>query len=131
MTFSNWDESIHSELDQISKISKAGQIKEDDLVMESDGRSATITGSSGTYEVSLDECTCPSFVKVYGNRPCKHMYKLAMKLGLFQEPPAKDKKAAAAFKKTIPDEVERFRKLYDAGAIPAEKFVSIAKAIQK
>lgn len=127
----DWDESVHSELDQISKIARAGQIKEKDFVMGSDGQSATITGSSGTYEVTLDECTCSSFVKVHGNRPCKHMYKLAMELGLFEGPPAKDKKATEAFNATIPDEVERFRKLYNSGAISAEKFVAVAKALQK
>lgn len=131
MTFSDWDESIHSELDQISKISRAGQIKKSNLVMGDDGLSATITGSSGTYAVTLERCTCPSFVKCGGNRPCKHIYKLAMELGLFSKPPARDRKATAAFNATIPNEVERFQKLYESGAISGEKFVAIVKALQK
>jgi len=42
--------------------------------------SADIKGQTGTYHVTLESCTCPD----YRSRhiPCKHMYRLALQLGL-------------------------------------------------
>lgn len=130
MTFANWDESIHSELDQIAKIARANEIKAADITYSDDMQSATISGTS-TYQVTLCDCTCSSFVKVAGTKPCKHIYRLAIDNKLIAPPPAKDSQAAKSFKATIPQEVKRFRQLYNSGAISADKFVAIAKALQK
>lgn len=130
MTFANWDESIHSELDQIAKIARASEIKTADITYSDDMQSAIISGTS-TYQVTLYNCTCSSFVKTAGIKPCKHMYQLAIDNKLMAPPPTKDPQATKNFKITIPQEIERFKQLYNSGAISADKFVAIAKALQK
>lgn len=42
--------------------------------------SAKIKGESGIYTVTLNSCTCPSFV--HRHTPCKHMYQLALEMGI-------------------------------------------------
>jgi len=42
--------------------------------------SAEIKGKSGVYHVTLDDCTCPDYQSRH--IPCKHMYRLALQLGL-------------------------------------------------
>ena len=42
--------------------------------------SADIQGQNGTYHVTLESCTCPDFRSRH--IPCKHMYRLALQLGL-------------------------------------------------
>lgn len=41
---------------------------------------AEVTGEKETYTVTLDSCTCPSFV--HRRTPCKHMYQLALEMGV-------------------------------------------------
>ncbi|MGI6252096.1 MAG: SWIM zinc finger family protein [Aminivibrio sp.] len=43
-----------------------------------------MTGSGRIYTVTLSSCTCFDFQKRY--RPCKHMYRLAMEMGLMELP---------------------------------------------
>lgn len=37
------------------------------------------------YETSLEECSCPDYEKREDGFPCKHMYRLAMELGILNE----------------------------------------------
>ena len=129
MTFGNWDEALHFDPKQVTKIANALKIKDSDITLDPNTKSALISGSGAEpYKVTLNDCTCGSFKD---RKPCKHMYCLAMKLGLFDGPPAKNPAAEKAFKKEIPTEVDRYRKLYCEGAISAEKFAAIAKALEK
>ncbi len=129
MTFGKWDEALHLDPKQVTKVSNALKIKDSDIELNSDNESALISGSGAEpYEVTLNSCTCGSFKD---KKPCKHMYRLAMVLGLFDGPPAKNPDAEKAFKKEVPNEIERYRKLYCEGAISAEKFSAIAKALEK
>ena len=42
-----------------------------------------IQGEHGNvYDVSLEKCTCPDFINNRARKPCKHMYRLALELGL-------------------------------------------------
>lgn len=44
-------------------------------------------GFINDYHVTLEDCTCPDFqYNQKGKKPCKHMYRLAMELGLFPYP---------------------------------------------
>jgi len=55
--------------------------------------SVRIKSSSGkTYEVTLDNCSCEDFYRT--GRPCKHMYRLALELGLYLSIPTDDIKAS-------------------------------------
>lgn len=129
MTFGVWDENVHLETKQIPKIAKAAAFKDSDIVsLDRSAKSAIINGSEGNvYEVTLNTCTCGSFKD---GKPCKHIYCLAIRLGLFDGPPEKNPTAAKAFKAEIPNEVAKYRELYFAGAISADKFAAIAKALE-
>lgn len=41
------------------------------------------SGKSGRYTTTLQECTCMDFARRH--KPCKHMYRLAIELGLFND----------------------------------------------
>lgn len=44
-----------------------------------------IIGTTGEkYNVFLDHCSCPDFKK--RQKPCKHMYRLALELGIIDGP---------------------------------------------
>lgn len=128
MNFGNWDSDIHNNYEQVKRIGWIKRIKPENATINSDKKTAKIIGTDGTYTVTLDKCTCNDFA--IRRLPCKHIYYLAFELGLLDDLPEIDKKAAKAFKKTIPDEIERFKELYLNGSISLEKFDKIAKALQ-
>lgn len=128
MNFGNWDSDIHNNYEQVKRIGWIKRIKPENATINFDKKTARIIGTDGTYTVTLDKCTCNDFA--IHRLPCKHMYYLAFELGLLDDLPEIDKKAAKAFKKTIPDEIERFKELYLNGSISLEKFDKIAKALQ-
>lgn len=128
MTFGNWDEDLHLDPKQVTKIANALTIKASDITLDPNTESALIAGSGASpYKVTLNTCECGSFKD---KKPCKHMYRLAMELGLFDGPPKRNPAAETAFKKEIPNEINRYRKLYCDGAISAEKYAGIAKALE-
>lgn len=79
--WNRWNRS-HSSPDQITRQKRAYgcYIFSVDAVT-GEGR---MTGSGLVYDVSLASCTCFDFQKRH--KPCKHMYRLAMELGLIQLP---------------------------------------------
>lgn len=127
MTFGSWDSSIHESVDQIKRIAYMQRIKPENISLNPEIKTAIVEGSSGTYNVSLDECTCFDFESK--QLPCKHMYRLAFELGYLTDLPKVDKKAAKEFKNSIPEEIERYKKLYLNGAMTIEKFNKILSAL--
>lgn len=127
MEFGKWDSSIHKEVEQLKRISTSQKIKAADIVINSTNKTAQIKGSDGIYDVTLDSCTCMDFS--IRRLPCKHIYRLASELSLVDELPTINKTAAEAFKATIPDEISRYRALYENGVISLEKFIKISNAL--
>ena len=82
----------HRGHEQLIRQSKAATLKMDHVDFDAQ------TGSIKDYEVSLESCTCPDFQR--RQRPCKHMYRLAMELGIFT-PDAKKVTAAVHSPKNI------------------------------
>ena len=128
MTFGKWDESLHNEVEQLKRINNSLKIKNENVTLHSEDETAEIIGSDGTYNVSLNECTCPDFNRYHA--PCKHMYKLASELGYVMEMPTSNKEAAKSFKDSLPDEINRYKFLYSQGAMSLEKFLKIVNALQ-
>lgn len=128
MTFGNWEESIHREPQQVGSRKRSV-----DIVLQNvdpgAGTALALGSSEFPYEVSLESCTCEIFKKTH--KPCKHIYRLASELGLLEELPKTDRAAAKAFKESIPSEIKRFEDLYFSGAISAEKYADIVKALKK
>lgn len=127
MNFGSWDETLHDDYEQLKRIISSQSIKSKDIIVNTDTQSAEIIGRSGTYNVTLDNCTCFDF----GSRklPCKHIYCLAHELGYLDDLPKTNREAAKAFKDNLPDEIERYKELYFSGAISGEKFSKIINAL--
>lgn len=127
--FGPWADDCHNSLEQIKRLSAAQKIPAAKIAVDSEKRTAVIAGSgSSPYQVTLDACTCPDF-NVRRQAPCKHIYRLALELNLLDGVPVFSKEAAKSFDSAA--EVERFRALWESGAISAETFVKIADALTK
>lgn len=128
MTFGSWNEVLHQDYEQLKRIIFSQRINPKDIAVSPSSQSARMAGSSGIYDVTLDECTCYDFE----NRqlPCKHMYRLAYELGYLNDLPKINRKTAKAFKESLPTEIERFKNLYFSGAISGEKLIKIVNALE-
>ena len=73
--FSVEHDSIHTGIDQLKRIKSALNLKMDSVNADNQ------TGKIKNYDVTLDKCTCTDFGRRH--KPCKHMYCLAMELGIF------------------------------------------------
>ncbi|WP_455649072.1 SWIM zinc finger family protein [Enterocloster citroniae] len=74
----------HSLSDQLKRQSSASTAKLTPISVDNDLCSATFKGSSGRYIATLSSCECTDFRR--RKLPCKHMYRLAHELGVFQLP---------------------------------------------
>lgn len=130
MNFGKWDESIHNDLEQLKRIASANSLKSSQVQVNKENQSAIIQGSGSTpYEVTLNICTCFDFES--RQLPCKHMYRLALELGLLSELPALNKQASKAFTEKVQSDIDHYFDLYQAGTISLDKFIKIATALQK
>lgn len=102
--FTDEYQELHNEYDQLRRQKSSLSIKLDEVDFLNQ------TGRIKKYVVSLDECTCTDFIM--RQKPCKHMYKLACELGVFQiDDKAKDKNlpASSINSNTIEDETRQIR----------------------
>lgn len=130
MNFSDyWDSAIHNEPSQVTSRMNAKKIKSSEIENLTED-SCDITGSS-KYHVSLSSCQCRDFlVTKKGLRPCKHIYRLAAELGIFELLPKKNPSGAAAMQAEIPNELARWEREFLAGNISPEKYIRIVEALQ-
>lgn len=80
--FGTWDDSIHSEPDQVKRIESAKKAACTPISIDKETLSGKFQGSSGSYDTTLDKCRCVDFSR--RKEPCKHMYRLAMELGFIE-----------------------------------------------
>ena len=79
--FGPWTEKDHQGKKQESAISKAQLSKTTPISVDYAAQTATFWGSSKEpYQTSLSNCTCSEFVRF--KVPCKHIFRLAMELGI-------------------------------------------------
>lgn len=128
MNYGNWDSSVHENFEQIKRIAFMQKIKPENVSVNPDNQTAEIVGSDGTYNVSLDSCTCYDFAT--RQLPCKHMYRLAFELGFLDDLPKVNRKASKDFKDNVQTEIDRFKEHYLNGAISIDKFNKIVNALQ-
>lgn len=74
-----WDE-VHSEPDQKKRIVSAKKSENTPLSIDKAAGTATFSGSHGIYSTTLEMCKCGDFIR--RNKPCKHIYRLAIECGL-------------------------------------------------
>lgn len=127
MNFGNWEESVHNDYEQIKRVAFMQRIKSENVTIYPEKKSAKIVGTDGTYNVTLNSCTCHDFEA--RQLPCKHIYKLASELGYLEDLPKPSRKAAKAFKENLSSEIDHFKELYFSGAISIEKFNKIVNAL--
>lgn len=75
-----WPHELHEDEYAKKRIASAKSAKLTPIRINQDDLCGYFQGSSGKYETFLDECQCVDFRRA--NRPCKHIYRLAMELGL-------------------------------------------------
>lgn len=79
-----WEQwsACHDAPDQQKRLSSAKTAACTPIELDRDAGTGTFSGSSGTHSASLDKCSCIDFNR--RRLPCKHMYRLAMELGLIE-----------------------------------------------
>ena len=75
----NWKD-VHSDPEQQKRLKLAKEAACTPVSVDKEAGTADIIGKHGEYFVSLDGCDCLDFMK--RKLPCKHMYRLALELGL-------------------------------------------------
>lgn len=75
-----WPEEIHGQSDQKKRISSAQKAACTPVQVEQDNLCGSFEGGHGAYSTTLSLCTCVDFNR--RKLPCKHIYRLAMELGL-------------------------------------------------
>lgn len=74
-----WND-VHSEPDQVKRLDSAKKADLTPVSVNTEDGTARFKSKRGEYVVSLDSCTCADFAM--RGLPCKHMYRLALELGL-------------------------------------------------
>lgn len=75
-----WDEEVHTSDYALKRIKSAQSAKLTPLKIDTTDFHGCFQGSHGRYETSLNYCPCGDFKR--SNLPCKHIYRLAIELGL-------------------------------------------------
>lgn len=88
-----WDE-VHALPDQQKRIASAKKAENTPLNIDTDKGYGFFSGNHGRYETHLDGCKCGDFIR--RKLPCKHMYRLAIELGVWG-----DKNAIAIDKSAV------------------------------
>lgn len=127
VNFGGWPSGIHSDFEQVKRIESGEKLKKKIVALDKEGQRIVIQGSAAEpYQATLQECTCADFA--IRQAPCKHMYCLAMELGLLDGLPVYDKRSASY----DPDsELKRYRSLYESGQISADAYVKVCSALAK
>lgn len=77
-----WKKS-HKDSEQKKRLSSAILAENTPLSVDTIKKEGVFVGSHGKYETTLKHCTCVDFNR--RKLPCKHMYRLAMELGIIKE----------------------------------------------
>lgn len=101
MSNASWDKwsGTHNSPDQQKRIASAKKSACTPVSLDQEACTGTFKGSSGTHTTALDHCSCVDFNR--RRLPCKHMYRLAMELGVFQTEFESDKTAIVEPKHSI------------------------------
>lgn len=77
-----WEQwsACHESPDQKKRFASAKTAACTPVELDKESGTATFKGSSGTHSASLEKCSCVDYNR--RRLPCKHMYRLAMELGL-------------------------------------------------
>lgn len=114
MTFGKWPEDIHSTAEQQKRIASAKSSKTTPTKIDKISKEGIFPGSGATpYKTTLENCTCFDFSR--RKLPCKHIYRLAIELGLLHETAKRgiNKNVLNSSQMTLPEAVAEVEKLSD------------------
>lgn len=77
--WSKWN-GVHEDPEQIKRFDKSKTAECTPLEVDKLTGVGRFSGSSGVYETNLEVCRCRDFI--IRRKPCKHMYRLAIELGI-------------------------------------------------
>lgn len=80
MNFGKWNEAIHIHSDQQKRLISAQKAECTPLNIDREKQTGVFSGRRGLYNVMLNQCNCGDFIRRH--LPCKHIYRLAIELGL-------------------------------------------------
>lgn len=86
--WNKWSSDVHETLDAQKRIVSAQKADLTPILLNRDDCMAYFQGGHGRYETFLDYCPCGDFHR--RKLPCKHIYRLAMELGLIEGNPIND-----------------------------------------
>lgn len=86
--WNKWSSDVHETLDAKKRIVSAQKADLTPILLDNDDCMAYFQGGHGRYETFLDYCPCGDFHR--RKLPCKHIYRLAMELGLIEGNPIND-----------------------------------------
>lgn len=87
MGFEIWTD-VHDTPDQKKRLASAKTAACTPLSISNEDATGVFSGSSGVYNTTLETCTCVDHKR--RKLPCKHMYRLAIELGVLNETAAAD-----------------------------------------
>ncbi len=79
----SWDSSVHESDYAAKRIKSAKSAKLTPIKIDSADCYGYFQGAHGRYETWLDSCPCGDFIR--SKLPCKHIYRLAIELGVIDE----------------------------------------------
>lgn len=88
---SAWDSSVHKSDYAAKRIKSAKSAKLTPVKIDPADCYGYFQGAHGRYETWLDSCPCGDFIR--SKLPCKHIYRLAIELGVIDEAAATDQNA--------------------------------------
>lgn len=106
MNFSIWDDSVQMHPEQIKRLERATTSRLIPMRIDAAAQSGVFNGhGSKPYQTTLENCECGDFRKRH--LPCKHIYRLAIELGLIQS----DNVAKGTYgtdDKTLADHIKKY-----------------------
>jgi len=124
-----WPDEMHYEFDQISRIAGAQSSEMDKEVIEVNKEEQVITvkgSGKDPYVATLEDCTCQDFIiRGRKTRPCKHIYRLALELGVLELPEPSEHMFDPK------EEIPKLEQMYREGKISAQNCSEMWKALKK
>jgi hypothetical protein len=124
MKFGKWDSSADSGGEQQKRLQRAKTAELTPVSLDRESRSGIFIGNWGEYETTLQGCTCMDFSR--RKLPCKHMYRLAIELGLINEEAVSDPSKIIlpnSRRLAVPEAIGIIEKLSDAAQRAMKDFL--------
>lgn len=123
MTFGEWSEDVHISDEQKKRIISARSSKTTPSFIDKQSQTGIFPGSGSVpYKTTLEYCTCIDFSR--RKLPCKHIYRLAIEIGLLPEEAKSgiNKNTLASSQISLADAVAEIENLSDDSQIFIKNF---------